>query len=87
LSAGVEIATGAWDVAASNEKKHPCLTVDSTLQIVVRKDFAETRGLKIEEELDDVKISNSLQSYADSDLKEELEKRGYQVTKPVESLF
>ena len=87
MPAGVEIATGAWDVAASNEKKHPCLTVDSTLKIVVRKAFAETHGLDIEEELDDEELPNPLQPFADTDLRVELENRGYRVEKPVESLF
>ena len=87
MPAGVEIATGAWDVAASNEKKHPCLTVGSTLKMVVRKDFAETHGLDIEEELDEVEVKNPLRPYADSDLKVELEHRGYRVEKPVESFF
>ena len=87
MPAGVEIATGAWDVAASNEQKQPCLTVDSTLKIVVRKAFAETHGLDIEEQLDDEELPNPLQPFADTDLRVELENRGYRVEKPVESLF
>jgi hypothetical protein len=94
MSEGVEIVTGAWDVVASMEQKHPRLTVGTTLKIVVRKDFAATHGLEIEEELDDieeesdeVEAPDPLRPFADSDLTEELERRGYRVEKPVESMF
>ena len=91
---GVEIATGAWDVVASTEQKHPCLIVGSTLKIVVRKDFAEAHGLEIEEVLDDIEeelgdeeVRNPLRLYTNSELAEELERRGYRVEKPGESMF
>jgi len=87
IPAGVEIASGAWDTIASEEKKYPCLTVESTLKMVVRKDFAETHGLDIEEELDEVEVTDSLRHYPDSAIKVELEHRGYRVERPVESLF
>ncbi len=89
IPTGVEIDTGAWDVVASKTMKHPCLTVDSTLKIVVRKAFAETHGLDIEEELVDmeVEVPNPLRTCADSELWKELEKRGYLVEMPMKSFF
>jgi hypothetical protein len=85
---GVEIASGEWDVAASIENKYPWMVGSSiTLKVVVRKDFAETHGLKIEEELGYQVFKNPLQPFADSDLKEEIEKRGYRVEKPKPALF
>jgi hypothetical protein len=85
---GVEISTGEWNVAASIENEYPSISGSSiTLKIVVRKDFAVTRGLKVEAELGYQEFKNPLQPFADSDLKEELETRGYCVEKPKLSLF
>lgn len=88
MPVGVEIATGSWDLVASAEKQHPCIAGgDASLEVVVRKDYAEKNGLKVEEELGFDQFSNPLEPFSDSDLQVELENRGYRVGLPKASLF
>ena len=94
MQAGVEIATGAWDDVASREHHHPCMAgSDFSVKVVVRQNFAETHGLKIEEFLGYRQVRNPLQIFSDSDLQAELESRGFRVEKnppqknPPQSLF
>lgn len=78
LPEGVDLVAGGWDQAASAASKTPCLSgPDAVLHVVVRRDYAESHDLKIVEELVDEPVSNPLAQYADSDLRTELEKRGY----------
>ncbi len=51
----------------------------TVFHIVVRREFAVTKGFGIIAELGDEIMTNPLAPYADSDLRVELEDRGYRV--------
>lgn len=80
LPDGVELVEGSWDTTASATLKQPCLAgVAPAVHVVVRRDFAETHGLGIVEELVGQVPKNPLAPFADSDLQTELKDRGYRV--------
>lgn len=84
LPDGVELVSGAWDSAASTAGKTPCLTdPDAVIHIVVWRNYADTHGLKIVEELPEAPITNSLARYPDADLIAELVRRGYRVEQEI----
>lgn len=80
LLPGVELAAGSWDLAASEAKGAPCFSgPGAILNVVLRQDYALRHGLKVVEELGEETAVNPLTPYADSDLRAELEARGYRV--------
>lgn len=84
LPDGVELVSGAWDLAASTAAKTPCLTTpEAVIHFVARRDYADKHGLQIVEELPDAPNTNSLARYADGDLITELARRGCRVEQEI----
>jgi hypothetical protein len=77
---GVEVVGGVWDETASAAVKVPCLSnPDAVLHVAVRRAMADKHGLVIIKEVENQPVQNPLAPYADSDLRVELEGRGYHV--------
>ncbi len=80
LGDGIELIDGAWDVAKSAVHQAPCVVEsDALFHILVRRNFAVANGLEIIAELGEEILINPLAPFSDSDLREELERRGYRV--------
>lgn len=84
IAEGVELVGGVWNEGASAAVKVPCLSgPDAVLHVAVRRAMADKHGLVIIKELENQPIQNPLAPFADSDLRVELEGRGYRIERPL----
>lgn len=81
MPSGVELTNGSWDTDQTVKYDRICISVTNPeFHVVVRRHFAESRGLEIIAEIMKKEPVNTLANYSKAELKCALEQRGYQVT-------